>query len=130
MKTSQFRLPRISKGWVPCGPSPFLLFTQDYFPEHSHSNTNLILLIASTIPCSLHFAFSLFVWLIKLKCTPHPSHYMTVSGYMKYWEAKREDPGAPKYWGESKLEGKPDLKEGTSEPSSYHANVWSDLILL
>ena len=27
------------------------------------------------LPCYLHFAFCLFVWLIKLKCTPH---YLTI----------------------------------------------------
>ena len=28
------------------GPSPFLLFTQDYLSDHFHSHTSLILLIA------------------------------------------------------------------------------------
>ena len=32
---------------------------------------SLILLIAWNSPCYLHFVFCLFLWLIKLKCTPH-----------------------------------------------------------
>ena len=37
--------------------------------------TSLILLIALNRPCYLHFSLSLFVWLIKLKFTPYPSHH-------------------------------------------------------
>ena len=43
--------------------------------HHSHSNTSLILLIGWSLPCYFQFAYCLFVWLIKLKCTPHPSHH-------------------------------------------------------
>ena len=41
-----------------------------------HSHTGLTLLIAWNLPRYLHFAFCLFVRLIKLKCAPHPSHYL------------------------------------------------------
>ena len=42
---------------------------------HSYSHTNLILLIVLNLPCYLHFALYLFLWLMKLKCIPHPSHH-------------------------------------------------------
>ena len=74
MNTSRFHL----LNWQGVGqsrPSPFLLFTLDYLSEHSHSHTSLILHIARNLPCYLHFAFCLFVWLIKLKCTPCSSHH-------------------------------------------------------
>ena len=63
------------KGLGSCRSSPFLLFTQDNISEHFHSHTRLTLLIAWNFPCYLHFAFRLFVRLIKLKRTPHPSHH-------------------------------------------------------
>ena len=52
----------------------FFLFTQDYLSEHSHCYSSLILLIA-WIFRYLHFAFCLFVWLIKLKFTFHLSYH-------------------------------------------------------
>ena len=64
--------------WQGLGPvwlSLFLLFTLNYLSEHPHIDTGLILLVAQNLPCYLHFASCLFVWLIKLKCVPHPSHH-------------------------------------------------------
>ena len=75
-------VPFVEKEWVPCGPSPFLLFTLDYLPEHFHNHTSLILLIAWNLSCYLHFAFRLFVWLIKLKCNPNHLTIRNVSGDM------------------------------------------------
>ena len=37
-------------------------FTLDYMSEHSHLQIGLILLIACSLPCYLHFAFCLFGW--------------------------------------------------------------------
>ena len=54
---------------------PFLLVLLSYMPKHSHSHTGLILLIAWNLSCYLYFAFCFFVWFIKLKCVPKPSHY-------------------------------------------------------
>ena len=75
----------ISKEWVLCGPSWFLLLTQDYLSEHCYSHISLILLIAWNLPCYLYFYFCLFVWLIKLKCTLIYLTFRTVSGdHMQY----------------------------------------------
>ena len=35
-------------------------------PEHSYSYESLILLIASNLPCYLHFAFCLYVWFLSI----------------------------------------------------------------
>ena len=53
----------------------FLLFTLDYLSEHSRSNAGSVLRITQNIQFYLHFAFSLFAWLIKLKCVPYPFHH-------------------------------------------------------
>ena len=68
-------VPFVCKEWVPGEPSLFFLFTQDFLSGHSYSHTSLILLIALNLPCYLHFALYLFIWLMKPKCIPHPSHY-------------------------------------------------------
>ena len=73
MKTWQFRLSNL-QGVGPMLAIYFFLFTLDCMSEHSHSHAGLVLHIAWNLPCYLHFAFCLFVWLIKLKCVSHPSH--------------------------------------------------------
>ena len=79
--------------------SPFLFFTLIYSSEYSYNHTGIILLIAWNLLCYLHFAFCLFVWLIKLKYVPHlSSHqdcfrgsYITLRGWkgglqaLNYW---------------------------------------------
>ena len=64
---------------------------------HSYSYTSLILLIASNLPCYLHFAFYLCVW----SKSNVPLIHLTiknVSGDMQYWGAEGGDFGALNYW--------------------------------
>ena len=71
---------RIHKGWVPCVPTLFLLFTQNYLSEHYYSQTSLILLIAWNLSCYFRFAFSLFAWFIRLECALYLFHHYDYFG--------------------------------------------------
>ena len=54
-------------------------FTMNYLSAHSYSHRlNLTYYLKSSL--LLAFCFSLFVWLIKLKCVPQPSHHYNFSG--------------------------------------------------
>ena len=106
---------QIDKVWMLCGQYPFLLFTENYLFEHFHSHTSLILFIAWNLPCYLHFASCLFVWLIKFRCTPHPSHHWDcLRGLYVILRGWKEEPWSPE------LLREPDLKGATSDPSSSH----------
>ena len=88
--------------------------TLNYLPEHSHSHTRLILLIAWNPHCYLHFAFCLFAWSIKLKFIAHQSRhldcfrgsYVILTG----WKGK---PWNIESLGRPKLEEDLILKEGS-----------------
>ena len=97
---SQFHLSNCQGMWSVCAISVFVLH-RITLSVHSHSYESLILFIAWNLPYYLHFAFCLLVWLIKFKCTPHPSHY---EKYFResYWGAARGIlkpwiTGGPKY---------------------------------
>ena len=93
-------------------PCLFLLFTLDYLSEYSHSDIALMELIAKNLPCYLHIAFCLFVWLIQLKCVPHTF----VAIRMCNIENLKEETFRPQ------ITGGPNLKRGgTSDPFSCHA---------
>ena len=63
------------------------------------SHTRLTLLIAWKLLCYLHFAFCLFVPLIKLKCTPHLYHHLDcLKGSYTAWS--RELLGRPQKVGD------------------------------
>ena len=76
------------------------------------------------LPCYLHFAFCLFVWLIKLKCASHPFHHQDCfrGSYAKLKDWKGE-PWSPGVLGRPELVGGPNLKVGNSDLSSYHARA-------
>ena len=84
------------------------------------SRKSLILLIAWNSPCYLHFVFCLFLWLIKLKCTPHSPLELFWGLYVMLRDWKRGT-WSPELLGRPKLEWRPDLKGETSD--LYHA--WS-----
>ena len=71
MNIWQVHLSSLPRGGS-CVGHLFLLFIHNYLSENSYCHTNLILLIAWNL-CILISVFS--VWLIKIKCTPHPSHH-------------------------------------------------------
>ena len=87
----------------------------------------MILLILWNRPCSLDFAFCLIVWLIKLKCTSHPSHHKD-----RFWgsyvivRSRKGGTLEPRITGGTYNGAESDLKGGTSDPSSYHGcyGIW------
>ena len=97
---------QIDKGaCASCGPSPFFLFTQDFLSEHSP--VTQIHLIAWNIPCYLHLAFCLLVWLIKLKFTPYISHqdcFRESQVILRDWKHGSWSPGYD-LWGGPDLKG-------------------------
>ena len=118
-------------GWVSCGPSLLLLFPLEDLSEHSYIYKCLILLIAQNLPCYLHFAFCLIVWLISLKYVWPPetvlmARWMTSCHLLELFQRiirniERLKEGILLLGEGHKLEGKLILKGGgTSEPSSYH----------
>ena len=118
-------------GWVSCGPSLLLLFALEDLSEHSHIYKRLILLIARNLPCYLHFAFCLIVWLISLKYVWPPetvlmATWMTSCHSLELFRGiihniERLKEGTLLLGEGHKLEGKVILNGGwTSDPSSYH----------
>ena len=93
----------------------FFFFTQDYLPEHSWSHTTLILLIAWNLPCYFHFAFCLFVWLIKLMYSAPISPLGLFQGITCNNERLKGGPWTPKLLGDLNWRG-PNLEGGHQTP--------------
>ena len=70
--------------------------------EHSYRYTGLILLIASNLPCYLHFAFCSNVW-SKSIVPPHPSHHKKCFRVYVILRAERGHFGALNYWRDLRL---------------------------
>ena len=108
-------------GWVSCGPSLLLLFALEDLSEHSHIYKRLILLIARNLPCYLHFAFSLIVWLISLKYVWLSERWMTSCHSLELFQGiirntERLKEGTLLLGEGHKLEGKLILKGGPQTP--------------
>ena len=122
MNTWQFHL------WNKQGVGPMwtisisFLFTVNHLSEHSHSHTGLILLIVWNLHCYLHFAFCLFVWLIKLKCLSSISPLGLFQGIIHNIEGLKG--GTLKSW----ITGVTCTKRGNSDPSSYPDLFFSCLL--
>ena len=106
MNTWQFHLS-IGKGWIPCEPSPFLLLTQDYLSEHSHSQISFILNIVWILPSYLYFPFHLYGWSNSNAPSSMHQMHLTISGDI-YWEARRGDLGTLNYWWDLDWSGAPE----------------------
>ena len=111
----------IGKAWLSYGLSLFLLFTLDYLSEHSYSHTGLILFITGNLLSYLHFAFCLLYGWLNVSV---PLIDLTIRAALGNHVILRDwKGGILETWinGGPKLEGEwADLKEGTSDHSSYY----------
>ena len=121
---------RIGKGWLPCGPFSFFLFTLDNASEHSHSHTGLVLL-ADIFTVTVFCLLFLSVWSNSNVSVIH----LTVRIVLGNHNVERLKGWTLKSWiiGDPKLEGNLIWKRGSQTPAhimdpltASHHLVWCD----